>query len=32
MELDGVKGVVQNTTLKAQIKTIVNPLAVLWQY
>lgn len=32
MELDGVKGVVQNTTLKAQIKTIVNPLAALWQY
>ena len=27
MELDGVKGVVQNTTLKAQIKTIVNSLS-----
>lgn len=27
MELDGVKGVVQNTTLKTQIKTIVNSLS-----
>ena len=27
MKLDGVKGVVQNTTLKAQIKTIVNSLS-----
>lgn len=27
MKLDGVKGVVQNTTQKAQIKTIVNSLS-----